>query len=373
MITMNSMQRIRVCAAAAMLANWLATAMPAWADDQCNAHYSVTDLGSLGGQTSAHDINDRGMVVGFSSISANNPDLLHAFLWSRRHGIEDLGTLGGETSNASAINDHGEVVGFGPLQDESRIHAFRWTRTLGLRDLGAGDDSYASDINNGGAIVGSMDTPQGDSHAFLWSPTRGFQDLGTLAGGETSAAFGINNRRQVVGNSDSSAPGGALHAFFWSQKSGMQDIGTLGGASSFASRINNRGEVVGSSNTPGTEFPGGPPHAFLWSSPDGIQDLGTLGGPASYSAADDINNRGQVVGTSQLSGPSFHAFLWSRDCGMRDINALISPNSDVVLNFAHAINNRGEIVGDAQVGRTTRAYLLTPVGGDDEMEELKEE
>ena len=37
------------------------------------------------------------------------------------------------------------------------------------------------------------------------------------------------------------------------------ELGTLGGANSIAQRINDRGQVVGAS-----EMAGGPPHGFLW-------------------------------------------------------------------------------------------------------------
>ena len=59
--------------------------------------YVVTDLGTLGAVQSAqaYSINDDGQVVGYA---AN-----HAFLW--QNGVmTDLGTLGGNSSGASAIN-----------------------------------------------------------------------------------------------------------------------------------------------------------------------------------------------------------------------------------------------------------------------------
>ncbi len=69
-------------------------------------------------------------------------------------------------------------------------------------------------------------------------------DLGTL-GGSRSGATGINDRGQVVGMSETAS--GAEHAVLWEQGT-MTDLGTLGGNWSRAYGINDRGQVVGMSD-----------------------------------------------------------------------------------------------------------------------------
>ena len=66
----------------------------------------------------------------------------------------------------------------------------------------------------------------------------------------------------------------------------MQSIGTLGGANSVANGLNDRSEIVGESELrPGSDAS----RAFIWSETGGMHSLGTLGGRHSSAAA--VNNR----------------------------------------------------------------------------------
>ena len=67
----------------------------------------MQDLGADGLVNSgAAGINASGQVVGTASASTSM-----AFLWSSTDGMLNLGTLGGNFSNATGINDQADVVG----------------------------------------------------------------------------------------------------------------------------------------------------------------------------------------------------------------------------------------------------------------------
>lgn len=143
----------------------------------------VIDLGNLGEMmwNTPTAINQKGEIVGFASLPSDDPDNppLRAFLWTRRDGIRNLGTLPGDvTSQANGINERGQVVGVS-CNAAGGCRAFLWENGV-MKDLntlvapGYGDLlTTAQDINDRGVITGrAFDPETGERPAFVAVPTR---------------------------------------------------------------------------------------------------------------------------------------------------------------------------------------------------------
>jgi probable HAF family extracellular repeat protein len=310
--------------------------------------YTVTDLGSLGGTPTANAINASGEVVGSSKTAESS--ITHAFYWTLATGMVDLGTLGGNVSEAFGINSHGIIVGGSNQTENASTDPFIWSPTGGFLALGINGADYA--VNDRGQVAGVSGN---NGYAFRWTRSGGKVLLGTLGGSNTSP-YAISPQGDVVGFSFIGNK--TYHAFLWNQSAGMADLGTLGGINSYALGINSSAQVVGWATVPGANFPY---HAFFWTKLTGMRDLGTFGG--DYSLALGINDAGQVVGSADLAGDTQDdAFLWTAGGGMQDLNAAIPQNSGWLLNSANAINGAGQIVGDGTYNGEPHAFLLTPAG-----------
>jgi probable HAF family extracellular repeat protein len=325
----------------------------------------LEDLGALPGELTnsvAISVNAEGTAVGHSENGQIDPITggreSRAVLW-KNGKILNLGTFGGEESFGFMINDRGQAMGialdntpdpfsflglfFGTV-NSTRTRGFLWENGH-KRDLGTlgGPDTFALGLNNWGEVVGGSyinsvpnpGTGVPTTHPFLWRNGK-MMDLGNL-GGTSSGAWHINNRSEVIG--DSNLPGDQIsHPFLW-RNGKMIDLNTtsIGGQPLTQFAINDWGEIVG-----GGAFPNRPYDAYRWK--DGVAiDLGVLDGDC-YSEAQVINSQGVVSGLSFPCGGGQRPFLWQNG-HLYDLNQFIRLTPGAYFTQPFAINDRGEIAG----------------------------
>ncbi len=310
-----------------------------------------------------------------------------------RYAMFDIGTLGGDETFATSLNDSGQVTGSSKVTESIR-HPFIWEEGV-LRDIDPSAPCCSNDafgINNLGEVVGRRVGV--DSSAVIWLPDGNRIELGTL-GGRFTYPKDINDSRQVVGGSNYK-PIGYLNPFLW-EDGQMINLGTFGGEKGEASAINNRGQVVGTAWPPDGET-----KPFLWDSGQLIQ-LPILGGEngwafdlnedelivgwatlryswegravkwinreifdihdatvAEWSSASAVNNHGVIIGNMTPRGTQQSAAFIIIDDRMVDLNTLAPPRRQRQIERAADINDAGVIVGDLR-GDPVRGYVLAPV------------
>jgi len=263
----------------------------------------------LGPNTVANDVNNAGHVVGYSGIYGTE----RAFRW--QNGVmTDLGTLGGSTSSATAINDAGQVAGTSFTSTGERA-VFLWQGGV-MYDIGALGE--ATDINQSGQVAV---TGPWQSYATLWTPTTtngttgSLQSLGALPPDyygqyesvwTYSAAGGVNDLGTVVGSSltihtYADEWGGyyfeTARGFLWANGV-MEDLGysELQGAAA----INNAGQIVGNGPNSAT----GETHAFLLMPESATTPLVTID---DVTVTEGNSGTRNAVFTARLSAASSQA------------------------------------------------------------------
>lgn len=278
----------------------------------------------------------------WSCAEANFPTITNhvcfGFLWE--NGVmKALPPLpGGIDSYAAGINNKGQVAGWAedgvhdptcnntpPANQVLQFEAVVWGPNPGqmakLSPLGADPDSAATAINDHGQIVGisgqCSNAVGGTSaeHAVLWENKNAPPiNLGNFDGGLAwNTPTALNNHGQVAGFGNqrgSAATAFNPIAFIWDRASGIQPINPIGDdTNNWAWGVNERGQVVGQSFG-GADDPFG--RAFLYA--NGMAtDLNTLVQPNSslqLELANDINDAGEIVGFARdLNTGATVAFL----------------------------------------------------------------
>jgi probable HAF family extracellular repeat protein len=362
---------------------------------------SLRDLGALPGELTnsvAISINEKGTVIGDSENGEIDPTIgvreVRAVLW-KKGSIKDLGTLGGTYSVAFGINNRDQIAGSAlntipdPLSilgnflgssNSTQTRTFLWENER-KRDLGTlgGPDAFGGLLNDHAEVSGisyTNSTPNPTTgiptvHPFLWRNGQ-MTDLGTL-GGTIAAPGALNNRSEVIGSSNL-AGDQTSHEFLW-RRGKMMDLSadSVGGSPYTANAINDTGQIIGAA-----AFPDNLDDAYLWQNGE-VRDLGVLPEDCA-SEAFAINSKGDVVGDSySCNGPldfNRRVFLW-KNGSLFDVNGLIAAKSGFYITQAFVINDRGAIGGigtppgcdfDEDCGH---AYVLLPCEADDDNNDLE--
>ena len=365
---------VAMCALASFV---LCATMEAQENPDHPLRYRLVEIGTFGGPGSTYNVfshigrNDGTFVA---AADTETPDpypfacfdascfVMHALIW--RHGLEtDLRALpGGPSSYTNAINAHEWIVGHsqnGEVDPDTGVPRFIPTlwRNEQIVDLGTLGGSFgtAYAVNDRNLIAGIAENATVDNsgfagafgfgitlneiHSVAWKNGK-IVDLGSL-GGPGSVSGAMNNRGMIVGASPKTYVAGPpfgippVDPFVW-EDGKMTDLGSLGGTGGSAGSVNDRGQVVGVSDLAGDANA----HPFLWERGRGMKDIGHLGD--AFGTAELINEAGDVVGFSVADGVNLHAFFWNNG-HLRHMGFIEGDNN----SRAFGMNNKGHAVGQS--------------------------
>lgn len=347
------------------------------AGTQPSARYRIVSLGTLGGDSSlANAIDPNGRVAGSAGVTYAKPHYFwqgrysDAFLWDGGT-MSDLGHLPGSrtpTVFVSALNSRGDVAG--AEFDGNGGGNIAFCRIAGkftnLAPPGT-IDSHAMGINDAGVVVGRACGSHGYA-AYAWTDGK-LRPVGD-AGAEGIEANGINNHNQIVGMAVVSLGPMDVHgrrrncrAVVWDAGK-RKDLGDLLGSRDDGPTYSDAFAINDDGGIAGESyaFDSGIRHACLWK--DGkLLDLGALP-DRPESSARALNRRGQVVGWSERPGHTRHAFFFEEG-RIFDLNDLVPADSGWELLEATGINDRGEICGNGwnRADHRALAFMLKPING----------
>jgi probable HAF family extracellular repeat protein len=189
----------------------------------------IQALPLIAGDTSgaATAINNRGQIVGISGIcdqAVGRFTAKHAVLWDNGQPI-DIGNFGvGLWNTPMSINQNGDIAGFAGTDpadlDGNFLRAFKWTRKDGIEPLNplplpGHVSSQANAINERGQVVGFSCTIDADCRAALWENgvRKNLNDLIAPGfNGVLTNAQDINDQGEITGRAFDPTSG-TLRAF----------------------------------------------------------------------------------------------------------------------------------------------------------------
>jgi hypothetical protein len=275
-------------------------------------------------QNRAVRINNNSQAVGWTQISSGGSSYYRGAYWELGDPLVTMNTVTGtvtDNSFASAINDAGQVVGYGDGIVSVNIlmngdQGVRWTKSGGANPLNIGlifqdQNAYTrlTAVNSFGTACGYGQDESGNDHVIRHKNT--LQDMGVPVGMTKALATGINDAADMSVTA----------------KSGSN-----------------------------------PHRAYRWTTLGGFSMLPVYSGLSTYShITTDINESGHVIGHATGSG-NFFPLIW-RDGGVIKINDMLINTNGWKISEVNDLSDRGEMVGfatNATTGQSAPA-IVSPV------------
>ncbi|RLM52957.1 hypothetical protein DVK02_15525, partial [Halobellus sp. Atlit-31R] len=202
----------------------------------------------------------------------------------------------------SYVNARGQVA-FEYIALDDRLHAgfFNGERVLDISPPGH-DTSSVSGVNDRGEVALQVRFPRLDPSTavfqpYRWSAARGLVPLPSANPDTTTFIATLNNRGEIVGGSDTTGSGNDYRAVRWTAANRLLPLPTPAGlVNTFATDINESNVTLGDGQTAG-----GASHLIVWNAAGRATDLGTLGATSAVSRY--LNDRGDIVGMFDFTTP----------------------------------------------------------------------
>jgi uncharacterized membrane protein len=318
-----------------------------------NGTYATIDAPG-GTSTWATDIDDSGRIVGISFGVINATSSVRGFLRDTKGAFTPIDAPAAPpptgrpelpTTRPFGINNLGQVTGL--FTDADGVHSFLLDEgvftTIDVPD--AVGSTLAFDINDHGRIAGAYDI---EGHGVLRDQRGNFVTLDHPDSVEETILTGINRRSQIVGGYLDAD--GTLHSFLF-DKGGFTTLEIPAALGSGASKINDRGQIIGAYSTLTNRNHAFPVRGYLWERGE-VTNIDFPG--ASHTNPSDINNVGQIVGPYLDPAGIFQSFLREADGTFTTIQV---PGA--VSAIVGGINDRGQMTGKfLDANGSVHAFLL---------------
>ncbi len=327
----------------------------------CSHSQTITWLGNPpgGSNSNARDVSFDGTVVAGTYTDSNGQQ--RAFRWTSTNGMQDIGTLGGNSAVVYGLSANGQYIVGESKRADGQSRAFIWRPNLMSQipqPETTGNYSCAGDVSlDGHVVVGHYRDPVSNRmRAFRYEVLNNqFVTLPILDPFYSHYGWGVSPAGNFVAGL---ANDNAVRWTYTSNGSFIQDLGLPPNRTrAVGQRVNNSGTVVGWADSPAT--------AFRYTQSGGMQLLSTPTGGISF--AYDVSEQNIVVGW--VAAPLARAARWDANGVLDNLNqtyAAILCNS--VLIHANGISPDGRyIVGWGSHNGVAQAFLLdtqgTPPGG----------